>query len=182
MIARQWCAVLTLTSSVAGAAEWTVSPQISVSADYQDNPQLILKDAQEVGVVSLDARAVLAASAESAQLSATPRVHATRYPDYAEFDNDSQGLALSYQYESERSLWSVAGDTARDSTVTTELEDTGFVQARKWRSSSSFNPAWSGELLDGFIGKLMNSFAGMTIITFVYILVLVLETHFKIDW
>ena len=36
--------------------------------------------------------------------------------------------------------------------------------------------------INGFIGKLMNSFAGMTIITFVYILVLVLETHFKIDW
>ena len=36
--------------------------------------------------------------------------------------------------------------------------------------------------LHGVAAKIMNSLTGMTIITFVYIFILVIETHFKIDW
>jgi len=56
---QRLCAVLTLMSGAASAAEWTVTPQVGMSADYQDNPQLVLKNAHVVGVASVDARAVL---------------------------------------------------------------------------------------------------------------------------
>ncbi len=143
MSAWRLCAVLTLMSNVANAAQWTLTPQVSLSADYQDNPQLLLKDERAVGVASVDAHAVLTAAAESAQFSAIPRMHTARYPDYSVLDNNSQGLALNYQYQGEHNMWSIAGDTANDSTLTSEREDTGFVQAHKWRRSSSVNPTWS---------------------------------------
>ncbi|MBI3774790.1 MAG: hypothetical protein HY273_04425 [Gammaproteobacteria bacterium] len=144
---------MSLMCGAANAAQWTLTPQVGLSADYQDNPQLLLKNAQAVGVASVDARAELAVDSDSTQFSATPHVHAVRYPDYAELDNDSQGLALSYHHEGEHTAWSIAGDSARDSTLTTEREDTGFVQAHKWRNSSNVNPTWSREWSDGWFGK-----------------------------
>lgn len=36
--------------------------------------------------------------------------------------------------------------------------------------------------IHGFIAKIFNSFAGMSIITFIYIIILTVETYFKIDW
>ena len=83
MIAWRLCAVLALMSNVAGAAQWTVLPQVTLGANYQDNPKLVLKDAQAVGAASLDARAVLTAAGEATQFSATPRVSAIRYQDFA---------------------------------------------------------------------------------------------------
>ena len=153
MSVQRLCAVLTLMSGAASAAEWTVTPQVGMSADYQDNPQLVLKNAHVVGVASVDARAVLAATDESAQFLATPYVHSARYPDFSELDNNSQALALSYRYEGEQNTWTIAGDTARDSTLTTEFEDTGFLQTHKWRNSSNVSPAWSHEWSDGISGQ-----------------------------
>lgn len=36
--------------------------------------------------------------------------------------------------------------------------------------------------IHGFIGKMVNSFAGMTIITFVYMFIATMETIFKTEW
>lgn len=148
------CAVLSLLmNSAADAAQWTATPAITWGVDYQDNPRLLLKDAQAVAAASLEVQTVLDATAESAQFSAAPRVRAVRYPGNAELDNDSRELALNYRYEGEYGIWSIAGNTARDSTLTTEFEDTGLVQARKWRRSSSMSPSWLHEWSETLNGR-----------------------------
>lgn len=146
--------MLALMSSAAGAAQWTITPHVAWGANYQDNPQLALQDSQATGAASLDARATLTRVAEATQFSAAPRISAVRYPEDRQLDNYGRGLALAYQYESERNTWSIAGDTARDSTLTTELEDTGFVQERKWRPSWNISPTWSRVWSDSVSGQI----------------------------
>lgn len=115
----------------ASAAEWLVSPNARVAADYTDNPRML----QEGGESSAGAVGELSASivrrTERTDLSLQPRLRSSRYRDDDSLNSDDQYVSLAFKHVAERAEWSAAANFTRDTTLISELESTGIVQANR---------------------------------------------------
>ncbi|WJW75212.1 hypothetical protein QVG61_12075 [Thiohalobacter sp. IOR34] len=63
--------------------------------------------------------------------------------DKDELDTNDSFLDLASYYRTERSRWDLGARYTRDTTLDSELEESGIVYERIRRTSRSLNPAWS---------------------------------------
>jgi len=124
-------AMLAGASGTAHAAEWLMTPTASVLSDYTDNPRL-LADAGEsyAGAIS-EVSTKLRMSGERWRLSAVPRARFSRYASGSVLDSDDQFLDATLDNATERGSWSLTTSYSRDTTLTSELDTTGFVQTNR---------------------------------------------------
>jgi hypothetical protein len=123
-----------LASGATHAAEWMVTPSVSASAQTQSNPFLQpdekSKDDTSTGLATTAAFA-LTRESERLSLSLQPNFAFYRYPDKDQLDRNEQRLNSSASWRGETSTWSGTLGVARDTTLTSELGNTGITQGNQ---------------------------------------------------
>jgi hypothetical protein len=88
--------------------------------------------------------ATTGAESDRSLLQLTPLLRSARYVPGTEFDRTELALDLAAVRASEYGEWRLDGGATRDTTLTSEWDGTGFVEARKWRRRNTMSPAWTG--------------------------------------
>jgi hypothetical protein len=120
--------------SLAVAAQWKVIPQLALRADTDTNRRLLLQPRQSESAV-LDAALPIARSTEVSTLSLTPRVKVGRYSGDDTLDSEDLSATALYRRDGERHGFEFSGGFADDSTLVTELGETGLVEGNTRRRS-----------------------------------------------
>jgi hypothetical protein len=136
-----------LASGAAHAAEWVFTPNVSASAQTQSNPSLQPDEkSKDETATSLATTAAFGVTRESERLSLTmqPNFSFYRYPDSNQLDRNEQHLDSSVRWRGETSTWSGAVVVARDTTLTSELGNTGITQGNQRHEfyDVQLGPAW----------------------------------------
>jgi hypothetical protein len=124
------------------AAEWSMQPAFSWSADYDSDRSLAPAGVQgsEEGVLSADVQ--LQRSVENLKMTLEPHFDVRRYSDSVWGPTDDRSLATSLAWSGERTQLNVSGSISNQTTLTTELLETGIVNADTRRRTAQA----SGEL------------------------------------
>jgi hypothetical protein len=127
------------------AAQWSAESSVRGGFEYHENLLLRTGDVDQVIGSNVDLSARLAWRTESRELWAAPRLRFLRYEEMEALDSDDQFLDLGCEFRRERAAWGLSASLARDSTLTSELEDTGFVSANKRheRASMTASGGWN---------------------------------------
>lgn len=131
------------SSVLGGAAEWTLTPAASISADYSDNRFLQLANTRESNRVVSALDLAVQRQTDNVNLSLRPRLTAVDYIDDHHLDRDDQFADARAEWMREMFQFAIGATYARESTATTELESTGLVAADKTRQAYSVDPQWS---------------------------------------
>lgn len=137
---------LTLLALPVAAAEWSAEPTLRFGAEYNENLLLEPGDTEAAPGASLDLRASLVRRTEKSALGLVPRLRFLRYDTSVDYDSDDQFLDLTYEVHGERLSTNLSAAFARDSTLTSELESTGFVDARKRHERAQVNASVSADV------------------------------------
>ena len=127
------CAVA--LSGASGAAEWRAEPLFSLGANLDSNRRL-LADGERSGAAQLSGSLALARRTEISELTFQPRIDVRRYQgvDEALSSNDA-GADLGWRRQSERWTTRLSATAREDSTLTSELADTGIIEGRARRQT-----------------------------------------------
>ena len=123
-----------LASGATHAAEWMLTPNVSASAQTQSNPSLQPDEKSKDEIATgLAATAAFSVTRESERLSLAfkPNFSFYRYPDSNQLDRNEQHLDSSLKWRGETSTWSGSVAVARDTTLTSELGNTGITQGNQ---------------------------------------------------
>ncbi len=159
-----------LTSGAIHAAEWTLTPSVAVSTRTERNPRLGADDASRTETANaFDTVASLNISRNTERLSLVvkPDIAVYRSTNASDLDRDEEHLNLSMGWRGETISWSSKVAIARDTTLTSELGDTGFTQANLRHDSYdvSFGPTWQlSERVSALasVGSLINRYPGQS--------------------
>jgi hypothetical protein len=121
--------------ALAGAAQWKVVPQVALGADSDSNRRLLLEPRQTTSAV-LGGTLAIARASEVSTLALTPRATVSRYSGEDALDSNDWGVNALYRHRGERLTLEVTGGLADDSTLVTELGETGFVEGNTRRRST----------------------------------------------
>jgi hypothetical protein len=137
-----------LTSTSAFAAEWLVAPGADISERTQRNPHLSpdKNDEKEMSTgVNAQASLLVQRRTERLTLSLQSLFGTYRFPDSSDLDRNDEHIDLSFNWLGEKVSWSGAAMAARDTTLTSELGNTGLTQgnSRHETYTLSFGPGWA---------------------------------------
>lgn len=122
------CCVLGLASAAVPAAEWSAQPTFSLGTDFDTNRRLT-EPASDSQAAQFGATVTLARVTAIHKLSLRPRFEARRYDNSNQvLDSDDGGVDLRFERQGERSTFTASAAAAEDSTLTTELADTGIIE------------------------------------------------------
>lgn len=142
--------VLVAGAREAGAADWNSSLSAGLSAGWNSNPALTARDMPDDRLAALTLSADATARTERDTFSVTPRFTATRYEVDRSLDTDTGSLDLSYARRFERSRSQVSLQALVDSTLTSELGQSGITDVNRRHESlaAAASQEWSlGESL-----------------------------------
>jgi hypothetical protein len=111
----------------AAAVDWSETLDASANAAYDTNPALVPGSTIVDRAAQLTVDGNTRMATEVSQLTLTPRLAVIRYDQEKNLDITTGSLALSYQEKGERGQWNVSGLAQTDSTVTSELGQTGIT-------------------------------------------------------
>jgi hypothetical protein len=124
------------------AAEWSVTPVYSSSVDYDDNRRLST-DARGTGSAILSADLQFKRALEDSQISIEPRYTFRRYTDSTLGNGDDRGITAGLARTFERSTLQATVSYLDQSTLTTELLETGIVTGDTHRRQTLAGGTWS---------------------------------------
>jgi hypothetical protein len=125
-------ALVAVLPSLASAAEWKVAPQLSLTADSDTNRRLENPPRPSDAAV-LGGLLAITRQTEISTFALNPRGSASRYSGDDVLDSDDWGVDTLYRRTGERVTFDVQGGMSDDSTLTTELGETGFVETNTRR-------------------------------------------------
>lgn len=127
----------------ASGVEWVAEPSVTLREEYNDNYLLTPAPYNAVWGTILSPALKLSRRTEVSETSANARLNFNRYTGENNLDRTDQYYTLNSSVQSERNL--LAGDFSftRDSTLYSELAETGIVQTRSQRSRLSLAPSWT---------------------------------------
>jgi hypothetical protein len=120
-------AIAMTRGALSSAADWSESLQATASAAYDTNPELLpgSRIADQSAQLSADGSTTMAT--EVSQLTMTPHLSIIRYDREKNLDLVTGSLTLGFQDKGERDQWNASGLAQTDSTVTSELGQTGIT-------------------------------------------------------
>ncbi|NWH08029.1 MAG: DUF481 domain-containing protein [Alphaproteobacteria bacterium] len=131
----------------ARAAEWTLTPEFTLLAIYDNNLTLKQENEQNVTGGSAIANLTLARKTARLETSLSARADFTGYSPNSDLNSDEQRLRFASSYRFERSLAALNAEYFRDTTLTLiEDENRGDVTSAERVTSWSVSPAWIYEL------------------------------------
>jgi hypothetical protein len=124
------------------AAEWSVQPSFSWAADYDSNRVLsTTSQSSDEGTLSGDLK--LRRTLESTDISLEPRITLRRFTDTSYGDGDDRTLNAGFSRTWEQTQLNLTAFAADQSTLTTELLETGLVSGNTHRRTYQGGAVWS---------------------------------------
>ncbi len=122
----------TAAAPPAHAAEWSLAPTLTVGIDNDSN-RLLIPDATADQSWWLFSNVQLQRATDTTQLSITPQVRWQHFDSEALGDIVDRDLSGAFSWTQERGSFSLSAATLDDSTVTTELTETGIASGDSHR-------------------------------------------------
>ncbi|MBK1647121.1 hypothetical protein [Rhabdochromatium marinum] len=141
-----WLAIATLLSLSASAQDWYLQSQASLDSFYDDNVRLTSIDAQSSMGAIVRAETKFGRRTEAEEIAINSGISSRRYTGVSELDRTDGFLGLNAAYQLERSRFDLDMRIDYDSTLTSEVETSGFVQTNKRRTRISAAPSWTYSL------------------------------------
>ena len=126
-----------VASHAAAAAEWSMQPILQARTDFNSNRRLLVKGDQASDGLWLTLDSAFARATETGNITFHPRVEMQRYTQDTALNTVNTSLQLSTQHVGERSGYTTQVGYARDSTLTTELAETGIIETNTHRETLS---------------------------------------------
>lgn len=123
-------------------ADWQVEPFAKSSLFVDDNSKFTADNRIESSGIVVEAGAGLINETDAIKTRVQPRVAYRAYSEDSNLNSFDQYLDLSTSSEGERSDLGLGLKFANDSTLTSELEDSGLVSQNKRRLLFSMQPSW----------------------------------------
>ncbi|MEE9493407.1 MAG: hypothetical protein V3W04_08530, partial [Gammaproteobacteria bacterium] len=128
----------------AQAAEWRIDPSIRLRTGYNDNITLTSGDNEAASSeITLKPSVKFSRNTANSSLSGTVGLNLRRFPDESGLDDDNANLRLSATKSLEHHDFGLDVDFIKDTTLDTELDETGLVFGRTDRTRQSLRPNWS---------------------------------------
>ncbi len=142
--------VIWLLPAPAWGAEWSLTPRLSMQLEYNDNIRLRTGPHDSVLGRKVGTGAVLAVSRENFTVRLAPRLQISRYPKDSSLDTNDQYLDFSAVRATERLTLTLQANLTRDTTLTSEAQETGRFFTNKRRESANLSPSltWAVTELD----------------------------------
>jgi hypothetical protein len=134
------CALLA-RAGVVDAAEWSVTPFYSTSVDYDANRRLVI-DGGDSEAVFATADLSFKRTVEDLVLTFEPRYTWRRYSDTKLGNGDDRSASVGLNWSPERSLLSATASYVDQTTLVSELLETGFVTADTHRRQAQAGVSW----------------------------------------
>ncbi len=125
------------------AAEWSISPNYSASVDYDSNRRLLVDGGKgtDASVLAIDVK--FKRALEDLEFTIEPRYAFRRYTDASLGNGDDRTLNTAMIWARERSALNLTASYWDQSTLTTELLETGLVSGDTHRRSAQAGANWS---------------------------------------
>jgi len=140
---RKLIILLLLSAGAAHSAEWKIDPTISFKAGYNDNIRLNIDDKISSAEATLSPGAVFSGETPTSGLSGDLRFDFRRFEDDSNLDDNNVRFNMNSFRSMERSRVGLNLGLIKDTTLDTQLEETGLAFERLRRSQISGGPEWS---------------------------------------
>ncbi len=129
------------------AADWYARSNLSQEVSFDDNVGLDTDDKRsELGLTST-ARLDLGGRAQDMEVRLRSTFDFAVFPNESSLDSDDQRITLGGLYRTERSVFGLEGGLFRDTTRTSDFEDTGErLRDNKRREAYRIGPTWTHQL------------------------------------
>src|SRR5438105_8907936 len=131
LCALLWGILQPLTAAdLCRAAEWSMEPSVGLRAEHNDNIQFTSAPHPSVWGTILSPDVKFSGQTETLTVTGGLRLNFNRYFGEHGLDSTDHILSLRSSYKAERNILGLNIDSIRDSTLVSELNETGLVQAR----------------------------------------------------
>ena len=137
-----------LATNPSRAAEWSMEPSVDLRTEYNDNINFTSAPHPSVWGVILSPDIKFSGTTEALNVTGGLRFNFNRYFGEQGLDTNDHILSLRSTYKGERDVLGLNIDSVEDSTLVSELSDTGVVLARDQRRRLTANPSWSRYLTE----------------------------------
>ena len=127
----------------ARSAEWAIEPSVAVRTQYNDNVRLTAAPHDSVVMSALAPQITFRKKTEISDVAVRGRFDVNRYWNDSSLNTSDGYYYLNSSWLGERSKLGLDGSFVRDSTLGSELTETGVVTGRAQRSNLRLNPQWS---------------------------------------
>ncbi len=134
---------LLLAATGAGAAEWTIDPTVQLKAGYDDNIRSTAHDKIDSSEITLIPSATFGVETPRSGLNGTVGFTFRRFPNVTGLDDNNWRFGINSFYRTARSEFGLGASVIQDTTLDTQLEETGLVFDRSNRLSKSIDPSWT---------------------------------------
>jgi hypothetical protein len=129
-------------------AEWSATPQASVTSEINTNARLTTADHSTVFGLITDVGVVLRRATEINTLEFEPRVRPVRYLGEDNLDSDNYSFRFAGDHRFERGSIGLDASYGQSSTLATELETTGLVQNQLAVGNVNIGPSLSYQITE----------------------------------
>ena len=129
-------------------AELTIAPSIAPSTYFDDNRRVRAEGSPSLVASVMDAGFEAIYTRPTYRLTLAPDVRITRHTDQTELDSEDYFVALGAEKYFERHQFAGAFNFERESSATTELNDSGRIDIAVARTTLGINSSWSYLLSD----------------------------------
>jgi hypothetical protein len=130
-------------TSVCDAAEWKLDPRTNLRAGYNDNIRLNVDDERSSPEIDAAAGARFSFETPRSGVSGDLGFEVRRFIDESDFDDEIGHLQLNSFHGMQRSRFGFNVNLIKDTTLDSQLEETGVVVDRVDRWRASLNPTWT---------------------------------------
>lgn len=135
------CCALGGGAAPAWAAEWSIVPNYSASVDYDSNRRII-PDGRDSGAAVVAIDLVFKRALENMEFTFEPRYAWRRFTDPSLGNGDDRSANVGFKWLGEKSSLNLTASYWDQSTLTTELLETGIVSADTHRRTSQAGATW----------------------------------------
>jgi hypothetical protein len=129
------------------AAEWSITPSYSASADYDSNRRLAA-EAKGTGATVLAVDLRFKRALEDLEFTIEPRYALRRFTDSTLGNGDDRSVDTGMSYIGEHSTANLTASYWDQSTLITELLETGLVSANTHRRTAQGGASWNWNLTE----------------------------------
>ncbi|MFD2110873.1 hypothetical protein [Thiorhodococcus fuscus] len=140
------CLPLVLGSSIVVAEQWYVEPRAILETYYDDNVRLTSRDERNTSVANVQADVKAGRRTEISDIQLGARLTSSQYFEASDLDETDGSLNALASYRLGRSSFKLNGAFDYDSTLTSEVATSGYVQVNKRRQRFYIEPTWTYQL------------------------------------
>lgn len=129
--------------TAARAADWSWQPGFDWRVDHQSNRLLSTAQADAGQATWLSFGGAIQRATTDTELSLSPRLTVQRFSEQRDLDSEDGSLALAGKWLREYSQFAASALVSRDSTLATELAETGIVDLNTRRDLRTATASWT---------------------------------------